>query len=959
MPNIDLKRENIPFWSQGSGAWNVHVTIPNLTEPLPPSDTDLISLGMQVSGGQAWQFGGAGNVKLGFDASTNARLVPLWASSSALRRTVLEEYGLEQYFASHPNDVLLVLQLGAQANANVTGKFTYSFLSASATVKAGADGGYALLRAYPASTPTEQMVRDFFKAFRLPAEVQALASGEVIAFEYGGYLDFKANLGAGYEISGAPSITLGQLRLAEKYDFSVAAKLSLGASLAGRFKVTVREGAQAGWARVTVSRSRSNSFSVAADVKATATLETEGLPDSADDFLSAVIGLKAKNWLNLFQQVRTLTDFPSLEKYLDNLAKSFIEEYTGKAFDALADHTQFDEWLAKINRVTDAYVNLGNHAVTLFDRYFNPVTKLVDDKLLTALNQIKAVTSWDKLKGRIDPILWDVVQHLTDGDPLGWMLGEVTGLPLPSPAAALVELQTRVDKVFALIHDTTHQEIRDLIALAQSSFPLNHFITELNDITWPQLRAETEQRLTGFVERVIGQTIKDLSNSDLGKAVNKFHEALDAIEDFKKTAYDKFTAALNQSFQFNLQAAYSRSTERDALLDFELDLTTEEGRHLMHEAGHGRFQDVLEAFDTGAVKLREGLLTHRVTRETRVAVNIVGWHTDWHYQGLDRLIVEADQRLESGNGQLTITTTVDLKSKHEQKRNGERVATNLLLRFFGESNGKLEFDEQNEQYLVDAITRLTARYDLVFDDPQTTPQELAQYLSFADDFGLTGDEEELIQRLENQLPTDTQGNFGATTISYDVRFTIEGLKALFKRPFTPADEAFVRRTMRLMVLANYLRKNETLAQRAWCYWSREAFTAWVNESFASFTSSRSFTIDPSPFRNLQAPISVKLQRTELLQLDTLYSIESSMVKGLKKLTDLLQTPGKLKPRDFEQALGDFGKVLKLYDDFDEGENTIFAVLDRLIQRTGGAQRNSSLTLTAKLGDQEVTQTLLA
>ena len=152
---------------------------------------------MQVSGGQAWQFGGAGNVKLGFDASTNARLVPLWASSSALRRIVLEEYGLEQYFASHPNDVLLVLQLGAQANANVTGKFTYSFLSASATVKAGADGGYALLRAYPASTPTEQMVRDFFKAFRLPADVQALASGEVIAFEYGGYLDFKANLGAG------------------------------------------------------------------------------------------------------------------------------------------------------------------------------------------------------------------------------------------------------------------------------------------------------------------------------------------------------------------------------------------------------------------------------------------------------------------------------------------------------------------------------------------------------------------------------------------------------------------------------------------------------------------------------------------------------------------------------------------------------------------------------------------
>src|SRR5262249_10182251 len=152
-----------------------------------------------------------------------ARLLPLWKSSLALRRKTLEDYGLEKYFDSHPDQLLLLLQLGAQAGANLAGKFSYSFLSASATVDAGVDGGYALVRAYPANQAVGEVVRDLFKSFRLPADVQSLAPGEVIAFEYGGYLDFMGESGVGYEISGSPSIALSQLHLTEKYDFSVAA----------------------------------------------------------------------------------------------------------------------------------------------------------------------------------------------------------------------------------------------------------------------------------------------------------------------------------------------------------------------------------------------------------------------------------------------------------------------------------------------------------------------------------------------------------------------------------------------------------------------------------------------------------------------------------------------------------------------------------------------------------------
>ncbi len=960
MRRIDLTRQDIPLWSQGSGTWTIQLAVDDLAQPITPSDLDLFSTSFQI-GGEDWKFGGANNVKLGLDAGTNVRIVPLWKTSSAIRKKLLEEFGAESYLDAHEDELLLVLQIGAQADAHAAAKFKYSLLSASATVKAGVDGACTLIRAYPANRPGGELVRDLFKSLRLPSDVESLAPGEVIAFEYGGYLDFKGNLGAGYEISGSPSITLGQLQLTEKYDFSVAAKLSLQASLAGRFRVIVRNGEKAGWARIKVHRSRRSDIGVAADVKVAASLDTQGIPESADDFLGAVLGLKARNWLNMFQQVRTLTDFPSLERYLDNLAKSFIEEYIGKGFDTLADRTQLDEFLAKVNKITDSYVNLGNHTIAIFDRYWDPVAKKVDDRLTTALDKIKSVTSWDSLKGDLDPTLWELVQQLTEGDPLGWMLGEIAGKPVKSPAATLEDLKARADEVLALIRDEAHGQIRLLIELAKSKFPLDHFVTELNDITWTRLRAESQRRLTGFVERIIGQEIGRLSNSDLGKAVTKFHQALDSIETFKKNAFDKFREALDQSFQFTLQAAYKRSSETDALLDFELDLNTAEGRRLMQQAGHGRFHGVLGAFDSGAVKLHAGTLTHQVTRETRVRVNIVGWHTDWHYAGLDRLLVASEQQITvSGDGHLVVFTSLDLKKERERKRNKERVATNLLLRFFGESNGKLDFDGDSGQYLIDAITRLTAKYDLVFNDQMTTPQELAQYLSFADDFGLASNADALITQLEAQLPTDSQGSFGATTITYDVRFTIEGLQSLFRRPFTSADVAFVRRIMRLTVLANYLQRGPMQASRAWCYWSQRPFLLWSQQG-AGFTnvSERSFSIDPSPFRNLKAPASVALPRPELFHLSTLYSIENSMIDGLRQLTTLLQSPGKLKPREFEKALGNFGKALTLYDNFDEGENTVFALLDQLIRRVGGAQRKSSMTIIAKVGNQTVKQTLIA
>lgn len=964
MSDIELKKTDIPFWFGGDGSLKVNLNVTDPTKPIPPTDNNIMAVDFTIGGSQPFSIGANDSFKFEIGASAGAALIPLWSSSSAERLKLLDDYGLRGFFdgGAHSGSLLLLLKVGAKADANLSAKFKYLNLTANASLAAGADGNYALIRSFPTDTAAGDLIKKFLGSMRLPANIRGpLNPDEVIAFDYGGYVRFKAGLGFGYEISGSSSFEINQLQFAEKYAFTLMATLGLESSVAGNFRIEVRPGSQPGWAQIVLRKRRSKSFAIAADVTAKATFEQEGLPENADDFLSAVIGLKSKNWLNLFNQVHELTDFNKLQVYLDNLAKSFIEEYTGKAFEELADQTKLDEVINLIGEVIDQYNEVGDNAVTLFDKYFNIATGAVDAKLSEALQFIKNVTSLDQLKGQVDSTVWDVVNQLTDGDPLGWLLGkiEIDGHTVNS----LDEIKARADKVLDLIQNEAHKEIRRLIALAKSKFPLDRFISELGHIDWMTLQTLTDRRLTGFVERLLGQSIKGLSNTELGKAVTKFHGVLDGIDNFKNTLYKKIKQTLDQSFSFQLHAEYSRASENDALLDFELNLNTADGQALMKKAGGGDFADVLAAYGTGAVKLNNGVLSHKVTRQTKFSVNITGWHLGWNYQGLDRLITEAEQRIiPEANGQLSIITTFDMQKERERKRNGERVYTNLLLRFIGESHGVLEFDKANQVYLVDCITRMSSRYTLVFQDPSTTEQELAQYLSFADDFGLAASDDAALQILEPLLPTDAQGNFGETSITYDARFTEEGLRSLFTQPFGPVEEMHLRRTMRLIVLANYLNKGPTLTTRAWCYWTPGIQELWAKGP-VDFTnhSARVFSpIAPSPLRNLAAPAKATLNQTELKQLSTLYSIEESVVKGMRKLAKLIQSKQKLSPRDFEKAMGDFGSALKSYDNFDEGDNTIFAIFDKLIVRyANGQHRNSSLELKSTLNGHTVTKMLVA
>jgi hypothetical protein len=80
------------------------------------------------------------------------------------------------------------------------------------------------------------------------------------------------------------------------------------------------------------------------------------------------------------------------------------------------------------------------------------------------------------------------------------------------------------------------------------------------------------------------------------------------------------------------------------------------------------------------------------------------------------------------------------------------------------------------------------------------------------------------------------------------------------------------------------------------------------------------------------------------------------VKAFEELDTLLASTMPIKTADLEDRLKAFGKALDAFDGFDNGENSVFAVFDGLVQLQGSgiASRASALTFTSMKDGQEHT-----
>ncbi len=506
----------------------------------------ILDVEATASGSQPMALGGEGSWTLSVKSSDAVRLLPVWPANEK----AAAQYRLEQHFAANPDTVGLVLTVGASAEGTFEGQFRYSVLTASANVAAGGDLSFVFCYPYPADTPAGAMIEDFFGRVRLPATLSAAPpAGELVKFEYGGYLNFGGGLGAGYEIDGTPSAAISDLVLSEHYDLSVIGKLNFTARLGGFFSVETRASDRPAWTNVVVRKTRASEFTAAADASVGMMSDLEGAPDQPNEFLGALLGVNVKNWLNLLDDVGRAKSWDDLVSRLDPLAIDYLKALLGKE----PGSGTFTELVAKAGRIASDHRAFDPAVVSAFDRYFDKLTDPEAGKdLAAALTKVAHLPSWSALEGEVNPLVWKLVNELTDGDPLGWVVGKAVG-----------GLQKRAEGVLDLGNADAHADLHAAVSLIKKEFGLTPLFDELAKIgTVADLKTQGGRRLDGLVERLLGEDLKKLSNTQLGGLVTRIRQLLDAAGKFEERAYAQFKEAAKHTLTFNLHAEYLEGREQ-------------------------------------------------------------------------------------------------------------------------------------------------------------------------------------------------------------------------------------------------------------------------------------------------------------------------------------------------------------------------------------------------------------
>ena len=883
------------------------------------------------------------DVGAGVEAANQIQLI--WPNGT---NQLLSDNGL-----SFENDqqLYLYLVLSAKGNASADGSFQApASVNVNFGLKAGGQVSYEFFKRFDASKPATQIIPQLFADVRLPQQVDAVAEipdpGDLLITRLGGYLDLSAGLTWGYSMTGSKSLDIRDLALELDYAIKLAASVSVGYKLAGDFEIQAMRGSEDEWVRFVVRKSKDSQFSFAADLGVDANFDLNGLPDSADDFITKLAGADAQGVLQALDRARQLSTLDALKAEVNRLAETAVDQVALKWLDRALDEQNVQEFFSIVGEVVEQYDNIDNRIIQVYENYLDRIPKL--QEILGALSNLQDPNS---LKQFLNETGVEVNQQAWDLVELVWGNG-LYDLLLRQDE--FVKFQNFVTETQSFLQDGAKQQIRDFIQTVKQELKLDPLFTELRKIDTPdKLRNLADEKLKGLVEQLVGKAFDQLSDTGFDKALQEVNVTLNKIEDFKTQWYDKLKAAASQSFNLNLSYAYTRASQRDALLDVEIKLSDPAGPELADQASKGQFKKLLQGYTSSAVKINKGVLTHNLTKSGELHVNVVGWSLD----RLVNVVQNSEHAIESQAGGLlhvyTTTTSIE-QSKTQGSKFKETVASKFLLKTVGatlqpEGEPDAAIDPGTKSYLVRTLQNMAVGYDLSFEDDRTRAEELTQYLQFAQLMGLlsapAGNGGDAVAAMVGQLNNQFPDGLGKVSIEYVVRYDDQALRNAFRFSGTTI-RALASVAMRSFISAKFtaMTQREWSARLGFAYLSQELADASQNNQLVNKTWSVTL---PAWFTG-SGPRSVQLTRSMRQILDSLFRTEKSYLDRMvefDQLIDQVQKDREAVPLDkLDKASRDF---VEMADNLDQWRlNAFFAVFDRLVQIGSGgkARRDSAMVM---------------
>ena len=895
-----------------------------------PIVTRVAEVNFKFANEEKFRFGSEGGIRLSVSAGAAHKIQLIWPDED---EETLKALGLSEFLT----DEKLYARLFFMANGDLAAdaKIPVGTLSATFGVAVGGEVAYERLKVYDAESSAKEILGDLLAGTRLPQQVDSVAEipepGEALITRFDGYLKLKAGMNWGYEMTGSRSIEFNQLRLDLDYALRAMATVSAGYSLAGDFSIEARRGAEDGWARFVVRKSRDSQFDFAADFGIDGKIELKGLPQSADEFLIRLIGADAKTVLSYFHKARKYSSLDELEKALTPMIKSFVHEWSLDLINKALSNDTLQDFLGAARQVVETYNNLDARIVNLYHSYLDEIPQLRRALGLLAgapvpadLVELTETDDEDEQKAAMDA--WDIAQ----------ILWGTSVYPLLLQNQKFAEFSDLARKAQSFVEDGATAPVRIFLTKLKSATRLDPLFEKLGEIkTVDQLRQIGDERLQELAGRLIGTAFDKIENSRLNDALKHLQNSLNKIDDFKNAWYERIKKAVNDKVTFDLHYAYTQASHDQKLIDVELNLNRAEGRELARAAAAGDFSGVLESYNLNYARINEVFFKHNIERSAHLQINVMGWD----YDCLKQLTQNVEHSIEAVGGGLLHVYAIEtsIKQRREKGRKfKEIVESNFLLRAVGETfqpegDSSNAADSANRRYLLQTLKNLTAQYELFESDERASVEELKHYLDLAEFLGLFGKKgrEAFIEGLRKQFP----GGLGKVKINYIVRYDDAALRAALGAVSGNELRDLARQTMRHLIGAKFagMKQTDWLAPVGFAYLTPSVYEVY-KRGFTALKQSNIVVTLPRWFTRGE-PREVLLRREDKDRLSALYSIEDRYVDRLVKLDGVLDRALKeKKPIPLDELKEAARKFVEMAGELDEWrDNAFFAIFDKIVE----------------------------
>ena len=460
-----------------------------------------------------FRFGREGAMRLSVGASADHEIRLIWPDEDD---ETLKALGLNEFLTEEK----LYARLFFKANADLAAdaKFPVGTLSANFGIGAGGAAAYERLKSYDAERSAKEILGDLLAGARLPQQVDSVSEipepGEALITQFGGYLKLKAGMNWGYEMTGSRSIEVNQLNLDLDYALRMMAAVSAGYSLAGDFRIEARRGAEDGWARFVVRKSRESQFNFTADFGLDGKIELKGLPESADEFLIRLIGADARTVLDYFQKTRNYASLDKLEEELTLMIKGFVHDWSLDLIGKALSNDTLQDFLNIAQKVAATYNELDARIVNLYHSYLDKIPHLRRALGLLAgvsspleLAELTETDDDEEMAAAMDA--WDVAQ----------LLWGTNVYPLLLQNEKFEKFSELAQQAQAFVEEGATEPVRNFIAKLKSATRLDPLFEKLGEIkTADQLKQISDEKLQELAGHLIGVAFDEIKKSKLNDA---------------------------------------------------------------------------------------------------------------------------------------------------------------------------------------------------------------------------------------------------------------------------------------------------------------------------------------------------------------------------------------------------------------------------------------------------------